>query len=121
MKYKKLSSVDQDIRQDYIKRVIFNTSELPGEGHMMQEVTIPPHTRQRAHYHIQQTEIFYILEGEAEIHINEALFQAVPGDAFVCSPGERHFIYNHTSRDFSLLVMKIDRPADSEDSVWTEK
>ncbi len=121
MKHRTLSAVKKDIRKDYAKRVIFNAEELPGSGHMLQEVTIPPHTRQRAHYHETQTEIFFVLEGESEIHIDDEQFRAGPGDAFVCSPGEVHFLHNRSAAPFRLLVMKIDRPADHEDSVWMEK
>ena len=120
MKYKKLASLEKDVRKDYVKRVIFHTDELPGEGHMVQEVTIPPETRQRAHYHRRQTEIFFILEGESDIHIDGRRISAGPGDAFVCSPGEEHFVHNRSRNPFRLLVMKIERPGDSEDSVWTE-
>ncbi|MDZ7820406.1 MAG: cupin domain-containing protein [Candidatus Marinimicrobia bacterium] len=121
MKHRTLSAVKKDIRKDYTKRVIFNAEELPEGGHMLQEVTILPHTRQRAHTHEAQTEIFFVLEGGSELHINGEQFRAEPGDAFVCSPGEVHFLHNRSAEPFRLLVIKINRPADHEDSVWMEE
>jgi hypothetical protein len=39
-------------------------------------------TRQRAHFHDKQTEVFHILEGEATITINDIDYLAQPGGAF---------------------------------------
>lgn len=121
MKHKSLSSIRKDVRKDYTKRVIFDVNELPAGGHVLQEVTIPPQTRQRAHYHNEQTEVFYILEGESRLVINDTEFNAVAGDAFICAPGDVHYLRNETDTPFRLLVMKINRPADREDSVWMEE
>jgi quercetin dioxygenase-like cupin family protein len=118
MKYKSLSSIKKDVRKDYSKRIIFDIDELPKGGHMFQEVTIPPKTKQRGHDHNEQTEIFYILEGECLIYINDKKFLAKPGDAFVCSPGDVHNLWNKSDKPFSLLVFKIDRPSDHEDTNW---
>lgn len=120
MKQSSLSSVTPDVRKDYLKRVLFDTVDLPPGGHMLQEVTIPPHTKQRAHYHNIQTEVFYILSGECHIFINEAQYLTKPGDAFVCSPREVHSLWNRSDLPFRLLVFKINRPEDNEDSVWSE-
>lgn len=120
MKYKSLSSIKADIRKDYSKRIIFDVSELPKGGHILQEVTIPPKTKQRPHYHRKQTEIFYILNGESYIYINNKEFFAKPGDAFVCSPKDVHNLWNKSDKSFSLLVFKINRPNDDEDSIWEE-
>ena len=119
MKQKSLSSVVPDVRKDYSKRVLFDIGDLPPGGHMLQEVTIPPHTKQRAHYHNIQTEIFYILSGECHIFINEVDYLAKPGDAFVCSPKDVHNLWNQSDLPFSLLVFKVNRPEGDEDSVWS--
>lgn len=119
MKYISLSSITPDIRKDYSKRVIFNIDDLPPGGHMVQEVSIPPQTKQRPHYHNLQTEIFYILEGECHIFINNEEFVAKPGDTFVCSPKDVHNLWNKSDNTFSLLVLKINRPVNDEDTVWS--
>lgn len=121
MKYKSAVSIPLDQRQDYAKRVIFDVHELPAGGHMVQEVIIPPHTKQRLHQHLQQTEVFYILEGECCISINGHDIHAKPGDAFICSPGDLHHLWNQSDCDVRVLVFKMNRPHDHEDSVWSEK
>ncbi|KKQ35120.1 MAG: Carbohydrate-binding protein [candidate division WS6 bacterium GW2011_GWA2_37_6] len=118
MKYKPTDNIKPTVREDYSKKIIFDITDLPDGGHMLQEVTIPPKTKQRSHYHEIQTEIFYILEGEAELIINDQRFIAKPSDAFVCSPGDKHNIWNKSDKAFKLLVFKVNRPEDSEDSIW---
>lgn len=108
------------VLKNYSKRVIFNVNELPERGHILQVVTIPPKTKQQPHYHNKQTEIFYILEGECLIIINNQEFLAKPGDAFVCDPGDIHNLWNKSDEEFKLAVFKINSPENHEDSVWVE-
>lgn len=97
----------------------FNMDDLPDGGHLLQTVTIPPQTKQKPHYHDSQTEIFYILEGECIIYINNEEFMAIPGDAFVCSPGESHYLWNKTDKILILVVFKIGL-TDKDDTHWQE-
>jgi len=115
-----LADIKPDVRMDYSKRIIFDRHDLPEGGHMLQEVTIPPFTKQRSHHHLIQTEIFFILAGEGSIYINGLEYACKPGDALICSPGDKHFNWNKSSKEFSMLVIKINRPKDNEDSIWVE-
>lgn len=118
MKYLKLGSSKLIKKEDYLKEIIFDQTDLPGEGHLLQVVTIPPKTKQRQHYHDTQTEVFYILKGECSIFINGQEFIVKPGDAFVCSPGDKHYLWNKTGKDFKLAVFKIGLPK-SDDTHWS--
>jgi quercetin dioxygenase-like cupin family protein len=108
------------LKKDYKKKIIFSPDDFDEKGHLLQVVTIPPHTRQRMHSHEEQTEVFYILGGEATITINGVDHLAEPGDAFICSPGDVHNVWNKTNKDFRLLVFKINLPEKGEDSHWQE-
>jgi quercetin dioxygenase-like cupin family protein len=119
MKYLKSGNGKVIESKDYSKEIIFDQSDLPGSGHLIQLVTIPPQTKQRLHYHNKQTEIFYILKGECHIFINDEEFVAKPGDAFICSPGDRHNLWNKTDKPFKLAVFKIDLTQEN-DTNWTE-
>jgi mannose-6-phosphate isomerase-like protein (cupin superfamily) len=119
MKYFKAGSGKIIVSDDYSKEIIFDQSDLPGSGHLLQIVTIPPQTKQRLHYHNKQTEIFYILEGECHIFINDKEFVAKVGDAFICSPGDTHNLWNKTDKPFKLAVFKIDLPEDN-DTNWSK-
>jgi quercetin dioxygenase-like cupin family protein len=120
MKYKPSTEGQEFVKKDYSKRIIFSPDDFDEPGHLLQIVTIPPNTRQRAHSHGKQTEVFYILEGEATITINDVDYLAKPGDAFICSPGDVHNLWNKIDDDFRLVVFKISLPQDEEDSHWQE-
>ena len=120
MKYKQSSEGEEIVKKDYRKKIIFSRADFDETGHLLQVVTIPPHTRQRLHSHEKQTEVFYILEGEATIALNTVAYVARPGDAFICSPGDVHNIWNQTDQEFRLVVFKINVPAEGEDSHWHE-
>jgi len=87
MKYRPSAKGTEIVREDYRKKVIFSQDDFEEKGHLLQVVTIPPNTRQRMHFHDQQTEVFYILVGEATITISDMDYPARSGDAFICSPG----------------------------------
>ena len=120
MKYRSSSEGKEIVKEDYRKKIIFSLDDFDEKGHLLQVVTIPPHTRQRMHSHKKQTEVFYILEGEATITINGVDYLAKPGDAFICSPGDVHNVWNKTDKDFRLIVFKINLPEEGEDSHWQE-
>lgn len=120
MKYRPSNEGEVIVKKDYRKKIIFSLDDFDEKGHLLQVVTIPPHTRQRRHYHEKQTEVFYILDGEATITINGTDYPARPGDAFICSPGDVHNVWNKTDQDFRLVVFKINLPEQGEDSRWYE-
>lgn len=117
MKFAKAGSGKITLREDYSKEIIFGTDELPPGGHLLQIVTIPPQTKQRIHFHDQQTEVFLVLSGTCDIVINETTYTANPGDAFICSPGDTHNLHNRTDSDFKLAVFKINLP-ENDDTHW---
>ena len=120
MKYKPSTAGEEVVKPDYRKKIIFSLDDFDEKGHLLQVVTIPPETRQRLHSHNQQTEVFYILEGKATIRINDMDYPAKAGDAFICSPGDVHNVWNRADQDFRLVVFKINLPDEGEDSNWLE-
>ncbi|OGK62964.1 hypothetical protein A2334_01885 [Candidatus Roizmanbacteria bacterium RIFOXYB2_FULL_38_10] len=121
MHHKKSSESNLIIKKDYSKQVIFSLKDFREKGHLMQVVTIPPHTRQRLHAHHVQTEVYYVLEGETLVSIDGKEHVAKPGDAFMTHPDDRHYLWNKSDRDFKLLVFKINYPEDSDDTDWLEE
>jgi quercetin dioxygenase-like cupin family protein len=119
MKYRPAGSGEIVEEKDYGKTIIFSGDDFEAPGHLLQVVTVPPRTRQRLHLHREQTEVFYVLEGQALIALGGDEYLALPGDAFICSPGDRHSLWNQSDDDFRLVVFKINKP-EEEDVVWIE-
>jgi mannose-6-phosphate isomerase-like protein (cupin superfamily) len=120
MRYRPSGSGEVVEKRDYTRTIIFSSDDFDEPGHLLQVVTVPPQTRQRLHLHRQQTEVFYVLEGAALIEIAGEEFPAQPGDAFICSPGDRHRLWNRSRGHFKLVVFKINKPQ-VDDSVWLEE
>jgi mannose-6-phosphate isomerase-like protein (cupin superfamily) len=119
MKFSPAGSGEVVEEQDYSKMIIFSSDDLQVPGHLLQVVTVPPHTKQRLHLHRQQTEVFYVLEGQAKMKIGGKEFAAQPGDAFICGPGDRHRLWNQSGADFRLVVFKINKP-EEDDTAWCD-
>lgn len=119
MKYVTAGKGEKVVRQDYEKVIQFTVDDFLQPGHLLQEVTIPPKTKQRVHFHTQQTEVFYILEGEAEMTFNGEMVAAKKGDAFICEPHDKHNLWNKSNKPFKVLVFKIDYQGD-DDTHWEE-
>jgi quercetin dioxygenase-like cupin family protein len=119
MRYRPAGSGEVVEEEDYTKTIIFSADDFEEEGHLLQVVTVPPRTKQRLHFHREQTEVFYVLEGEAVIQLAGEESLARPGDAFVCNRGDQHSLWNRSDEDFRLLVFKISLP-EEDDTVWME-
>jgi quercetin dioxygenase-like cupin family protein len=103
--------------EDYEKLVIFPPGAFTEPGHELEVVIVPPHTTMRSHYHRERTEVLFVLHGESEVFIGEKRHPSGPGDAFICEPGESHYVRNMSDQDFRILVFKIDLPSE-DDTVW---
>jgi len=119
MRYRPAGSGETVEEKDYSKTIIFSSDDFEAPGHLLQVVTVSPHTKQRLHLHRQQTEVFYVLEGQAAIEIGGEEFTAQPGDAFICSPGDKHSLWNQSGEDFRLVVFKINKP-EEDDTAWCD-
>jgi len=118
MKYKTLKDGTFIQKQDYSKTIIFSLEDFVQPGHQLQIVTIPAQTKQRKHLHFKQTEVWYMLEGECKIVVNDQVFNSVVGDSFISSPGDTHYLWNQTDKDVRVLVFKINLPENDEDTQW---
>jgi len=122
MQFKKSGENKTDLKKDYKKSVLLSLSDLSKyPGHVLQTVTIPPHTKQRKHLHHKQTEIGYVLSGHAIYYINDIPHEMTKGDVIIDEPGESHYILNSSEEDFVILISKISMPTDSDDTTWLEE
>lgn len=119
-----IKSIDKEaiLKKDYSKKVLLSLEDMAKyPGHVVQTVTIPPHTKQRNHFHMQQTEIAYVLSGNATYTVNNRPHNTTVGDIIVDEPNEAHFIHNESDEDFVVLVFKINMPSGTDDTTWLEE
>jgi mannose-6-phosphate isomerase-like protein (cupin superfamily) len=67
-------------------------------------------------HRLRTSEVYYILSGEGEMHINEETFAVGPGDAVYIPPHARQFIHNSGATDlvFICIVDPAWRKEDEE-------
>jgi mannose-6-phosphate isomerase-like protein (cupin superfamily) len=102
-------------KSDYSKEILLELKDFKQPGHLLQVVTNTARTKQRLHYHKKQTEVWYILQGEATWIVNDIEYKVKPGDSFIIEPGDTHQADNMGDIDMKVLVFKINLPADDED------
>lgn len=72
--------------------------ELLNHARMHSILTLNPGSGVGYHTHEGETEIFYIIDGEAEYNDNGTEVKLQAGDVAICAPGEGHSITNTTDK-----------------------
>ena len=63
------------------------------------------------HYHDEQVEVFYVLEGTLHVETPEETFVLEADEAFVAEPESPHRAYNPSDADSSVRVLAIGAPS----------
>lgn len=75
-----------------------------GGAYALLEIVIRPGSGAPPHVHTQESEFFYLLEGQMEFHVGERTLRAGPGDFVQVLPGEVHYFVNPTENPTRALV-----------------
>lgn len=67
------------------------------------------------HYHTGCHHMFYILEGQGLIHVDEGSYRLTPGMVAVVKPNEVHWFENDTDANFSFVEFWAPPP---EETIW---
>ena len=85
---------------------VIEQEELYGHGRLYAKLVLPPGSSIGVHEHINETEPYYILEGNG-IFIDEN-GQQIPisaGDCCTILPGQSHGIENNSDQDLALMAL----------------
>jgi mannose-6-phosphate isomerase-like protein (cupin superfamily) len=89
------------------------------ENQSLAEARVSPGKATIQHYHIKTEEIYYILQGRAEVIVEGEIKEVVEGDGIVILPGQKHRIWNTGDED--LVFLCCCAPAyEDEDTVLFE-
>lgn len=86
------------------KNIILTPAEMLERASMFNIITLPSGSRIKEHPHIEDAEIYYILEGEAEVIDNGRTAIMHAGDVMFTGNGARHSIANHSGKDVKFLA-----------------
>lgn len=70
---------------------------------------MPPDTSEVKHYHSISRQFFYILEGTAEMLINDNVFSLHNGQGIEIPPGTIHQIKNNSGTDLSFVIVSFPK------------
>lgn len=70
---------------------------------------MPPGKYEVKHYHNKSRQFFYILEGEAEIQLDDKVFLLQNGNGIEIAPGTVHQIRNNGLTDLSFIVVSFPK------------
>lgn len=87
-------------------REVFNKKLLESGFNFLHYSLIPPGSTIGTHQHINNEEIYIILEGQGLMFLNEQPFNIKAGDAILTKHGDTHALVNNSESDISILVVE---------------
>jgi mannose-6-phosphate isomerase-like protein (cupin superfamily) len=81
-------------------RSILDRSNAPVQNQSLAEASLPAGQATQRHYHKRAEEIYFILQGEAEMEVDGEMRDVRPGDAILLPPGAWHVIRAQTPLRF---------------------
>ncbi|MDJ1433082.1 cupin domain-containing protein [Halostagnicola sp. A-GB9-2] len=70
------------------------------------------------HYHEEQEEAFFVIDGELHIETPEGEFVTKAGNVFVAEPGSPHRAYNPDDASDSVEVLALGAPSVDDAAVY---
>jgi len=84
---------------------IFKKDEIRGKSRLCARITLQPGCSIGMHEHVDEEEIFYILEGTGVVNDNGTEYTVCPGDAILTGGGDSHSIENTGNEPLVLLAV----------------
>ena len=88
-------------------KTVINGMHLPGQWNVIEYVVIPPGASCGQHQHNETEEIYYILTGSAQMHIDGCPVEVRAGDLITCPIGTVHGIANHGDEEMRFFVAEV--------------
>lgn len=92
---------------------LFQTEKLAGTWHFIEYLIVPPGVTIGRHRHGANEEIYFIIEGQAKMTINNQEYLVKPGDFIVNHPEWEHGLHNESQEEVKLLVIEVDLKRDT--------
>lgn len=72
---------------------------------LLSVITMEPGCSIGNHEHIDEAEVYYVLEGEATVIDDGVSYTLKPGDAHLCASGHAHTLLNNAATTMRLLAI----------------
>jgi len=84
-------------------RELLNAQNSSIRNQSLAEATLAPGAVTHRHYHPQSEEVYYILQGQGRMYLEDEERTVNPGDAIAIPPGYKHYIHNTGSTPLVFL------------------
>lgn len=95
-----------DGKGEIVFREIFGKSVFKSKLSFFHETVIKPNSTIGNHLHTDNEEIYYVLEGEGVMIIDDERVKVKPGDATIVHGGSSHGLENNTSKNLKIIVFE---------------
>lgn len=92
--------------KSYKKRILIDN--LSKKINLIEDVVIKPHGIVPIHKHEFTDEIFYVIQNNATMIVNDKKFKVKPGDFIYVEKNENHGFRNESDQEFKMIVFKIN-------------
>lgn len=83
--------------------------------HFMHDTVVPVGGSIGRHQHIHNEEVYYLLEGEALMYLDDQRYPMYPGDVAMVGDGHTHEIINAGDVPLRIIVVEAGEPTESVD------
>ena len=103
-------------KDDSLIRERVHPSLHQNKNQSLAEAIIPAHSQTQRHYHKSTEEIYFVLQGQAKMFLNNEIFLIQSGDSIVIPAGQHHSLNN--AYDEELIILCCCSPAYSHDDTF---
>ncbi|MCD6532195.1 cupin domain-containing protein [bacterium] len=88
-----------------VREVLHPKNEDVNPGFSTAYITLGPHQKTKPHKLAASNQVFFVLEGEADLHIGDTTITATPGMAIYIAPDVWHWAENNGDKKFVFLCI----------------
>ena len=86
---------------------IFHQEELEAPWHFIEYLVVPPGVTIGEHRHGNNEEIYFVIEGQAKMVVNDTEHTVKPGDFILNRANWAHGFRNESAEEVKLLVIEV--------------
>ncbi len=88
-----------------VRSLLNGPEEMSHKGRVFAHTTVYPGSAIGFHYHVGDSETYYILSGKAHYNDNGVMVDVGPGDVTYCAPNEGHGIECATDEPVEMIAL----------------
>ncbi len=93
---------------------LLSKGEYNGASRLLATLTLEPGCSIGEHEHINEEEVFYVVQGEASYYDNGEWKTLNPGDSCICLGGQSHSIANRSDKTLVVVAVILTYESDKE-------